>query len=158
MHSVGVSGHQNIPDQALGFIQREVELVLRRFGRQFVGISSLAVGADQLFAAAVLRAGGRLHAVIPCQGYEATFTDAEALESFSDLLARADPVETLAYEQPSEDAFLAAGHWVVALADVLVAVWDGQEAKGKGGTADIVRYARAHQKEVLVVWPPGVTR
>jgi hypothetical protein len=40
----------------------------------------------------------------------------------------------------------------------LVAVWDGQPAAGKGGTADIVDYARRHGIEVRIVWPPGTSR
>jgi hypothetical protein len=46
----------------------------------------------------------------------------------------------------------------VDLSDLLIAVWDGKEAKGKGGTADIVRYARERDTEVVVLWPPGGSR
>ena len=40
-----------------------------------------------------------------------------------------------------EDCYLAAGHRVVELSDLMLAVWDGSPAKGKGGTADVVAYA-----------------
>jgi hypothetical protein len=38
------------------------------------------------------------------------------------------------------------------------AVWDGKVTKGKGGTADIVRYARNRGREVVVLWPAGICR
>ncbi|WP_237707452.1 hypothetical protein [Serinicoccus profundi] len=77
---------------------------------------------------------------------------------FQQLLAAATKVEQLNYRQPSEDAYLAAGRRVVDLCDVLVAVWDGLPAQGKGGTADVVEYAREVGKPVEVVWPAGLTR
>ena len=158
MKMVGITGHQNLPEQAIGFVKQEIANVLHRFNDAFVGISSLAVGADQLFAEAVLQANGGIHAVIPCHGYEATFADDEALQSFRRLLQSADFIETLEHDRPSEDAFLDAGYRVVELSDLLIAVWDGLEAKGKGGTADVVRHTRECKKELLIIWPPGVTR
>ena len=38
--------------------------------------------------------------------------------------------------------YLAAGCRVAALADLLLAVWDGEPARGRGGTADVVAFAR----------------
>ncbi|MCA1708813.1 MAG: hypothetical protein LC808_38260, partial [Actinobacteria bacterium] len=62
------------------------------------------------------------------------------------------------YDSPSEDAFFAAGRRVVDLSDVVVAVWDGMEAKGKGGTGDVVTYARDNGIPVVVAWPKGMSR
>ena len=121
-------------------------------------MSSLAAGADQLFATAILEQGGSLHAIIPCRGYERTFSEPESLDQFRSLLARAQKIETLDYREPSEEAFLDAGHRVVDNSDHLIAVWDGQPAAGKGGTADIVDYARQRGIEVRVVWPPATSR
>jgi len=155
---VGVTGHQDIPDAAFVFVEKGIVRVLRRLGSEFTGVSSLATGADQLFAETVLRMGGRLHVVIPCDKYETTFVDSRALDLFRHLLEKADMVEMLKHPRPSEKAFLDAGHRVVELSQVLVAVWDGREARGKGGTADIVYYARARGTEVVVVWPSGIAR
>jgi hypothetical protein len=38
----------------------------------------------------------------------------------------------------------------------LLTIWDGLPAKGEGGTADIVAYARKRGRRVIVIWPPGV--
>jgi hypothetical protein len=158
MRRIGVTGHQNLPAAFLPQILESIEGVLERGPGKLIGLTSLAGGTDQLFARAVLEKGGRLHAVIPCERYSAAFTDERALASFHELLAAASEVETLPHAQPSEQAFLEAGHRVVDLSDLMIAVWDGKKAQGLGGTADIVQYARERSREIVIVWPPGATR
>lgn len=77
---------------------------------------------------------------------------------FRALLARAERVETLGHPEPTEDAFFHAGRRVADLAEVLVAVWDGEPARGLGGTGDVVDYARTTGCEVVIIWPTDVTR
>lgn len=91
---VGATGHQNIPDAALAYKEKEIRRVIGQLGSDLTGVSSLAEGVDQLFAEIVLLLGGRLRVVIPCDRYEATF-DSHALESYRHLLRKADMVETL---------------------------------------------------------------
>lgn len=122
------------------------------------GICALAAGADQLFARLVIEQGGRLHVVIPCRGYETTFSTDEELAEFRSLLEQATEVERMEFPNPSERAFLAAGRRVADLSDRVIAVWDGKPARGLGGTADIVAYAREHQKATVVIWPHGAVR
>ncbi|MDX3103586.1 hypothetical protein [Nonomuraea angiospora] len=43
-------------------------------------------------------------------------------------------------------------------AEVLFAVWDGQPARGYGGTADVVAEARRLEVPVRVIWPAGARR
>jgi hypothetical protein len=156
---IGISGHQNIPSEAAFFVKQGISNIVSRLNDDsLLGISSLAAGADQLFASIILEYDGRLHIIIPSEGYVTTFSERDDLDRFWNLLGRADTVETLNYPEPSEDAFLAAGHRVVDNSDLLIAVWDGKPAKGKGGTADIVQYARGRDIEVEVIWPLGVTR
>jgi len=156
---VGCTGHQGLSPSTRRNVAAAVARLLADRGEgSVVGSSSLAEGADQLFAFAVLAAGGRLHAVIPSQGYERTFQSDQARATYAALLALADDLTTLAFPEPSEDAFLAAGHAIADRCDMLIAVWDGQEAAGKGGTGDVVRYARARGRDVQVVWPAGARR
>lgn len=158
MQVLGITGHQNLPKQGIAYITGEIERALHQYGMDFVGVSSLAVGADQLFAKAVIQVGGQLHVVIPCRHYESTFIDQAALDTFATLLNEAKRVETLDFEQPSEDAFLSAGQRVVELSDSVFAIWDGKAAKGRGGTADIVQFAKDLGKELVVIWPSGMSR
>lgn len=155
---IGVTGHQDIPPQALEYVRRGTNSILDQVDGELVGVSSLAAGGDQLFVSLVLERGGRSEVVLPCKGYETSFSRPEDLRNFEALLARAANVETLSFDEPSEDAYLAAGCRVVDLSDVLLAIWDGQPARGKGGTADIVEYAKRQGTQVEVVWPQGIMR
>lgn len=155
---IGVTGHQDIPAGALEYVTQGINEMLDGVKDGLVGVSSLAVGADQMFASLVLERGGRLEIILPSSGYEATFSRPEDLRRFHSLLARATTVETLSFAEPSEEAYLAAGYRVADLSEVLLAVWDGEPAKGKGGTGDIVQYAKSRGAQVNVVWPAGVAR
>ncbi|GAA3342918.1 hypothetical protein GCM10020358_39680 [Amorphoplanes nipponensis] len=158
MTTVGFTGHQNMPAAALGFIEQGIRESLRRAGRPLAGVASLAAGADQLFAALLLEAGGSLDIIVPCAGFETTFTDPGVLATYRGLLRRARALEQLPFAAPSEEAFMAAGVRVIDRCDLLVAVWDGRPAAGLGGTGDVVRRAHAVGRPVQVVWPAGVTR
>jgi hypothetical protein len=122
------------------------------------GVTSLAEGSDQIFAEKVLGVGGKLTAVIPAARYEDSFVTDQSRTLYWALRAQADEVIELPYDSPCEKAYWAAGQHVVELADILLAVWDGEDAGGLGGTADVVAYARARGVPVRVVWPPGARR
>jgi hypothetical protein len=155
---IGLSGHQDIPPEAFTYVKNGIKDILAKVTEGLVGISALASGADQLFASLILEQKGHLHIIIPCQDYDTTFSDKDDLERFWLLLNMAGDVEVLNYPEPSEEAYLKAGYRVVDSCDFLLAVWDGKPARGKGGTADIVEYARNRGVTVEVIWPPGVTR
>ncbi len=154
---IGISGHQNLPAAARRQAEDDIRPVLARQHGPFTGMTSLAEGADQLFAELVLKAGGSLHAVIPARGYETTFSG-HALDTYHRLLGAATETTRLPFEAPDEAAFHAAGTYIVEHCDLLVAVWDGRPARGLGGTGDAVAHARALGREVLVSWPQGVER
>lgn len=147
-----------MPAHIRAYVRRGIRAELRRSAPHIIGVCSLAVGSDQLFATEVLREGGQLHAVVPCKRYETTFAGSESLSRYESLLRRAVLVEFGAFPGPSEEAFFAAGKRVVTLSDRLLAVWDGKPARGRGGTADVVAYATALGKEVVVIWPRGGSR
>jgi hypothetical protein len=125
---------------------------------QIAGVSSLASGADQLFADTVLALGGRLEVIVPASGYETTFSSPEERARYRALLGAASAVERLQFPRPNETAFWAAGRRVVDRCEVLFAVWDGGPSRGLGGTADVVEYAKSKRREVEIIWPPGVAR
>ena len=120
---------------------------LSRLDLPITGVSALAIGTDQLFAKLVLGRGGRLHAVLPFADLERTFSPPDVAQ-YHELLAQGSS-EVLHTAGSDEDAFMAAGIRVVDLSGLMIAVWDGQPARGKGGTADIVAYAR-HCRRALV--------
>jgi hypothetical protein len=154
---VGVTGHQNLPAAALDYISNGIRAILVAQPRPIVGFCSLASGADQLFAIELLAIGGALHAVVPCEGYEATLSGGDQAV-YRRLLAAATYTTCLPYSQPDEYAYDAAGKWIAEHSDLLVAVWDGEEARGLGGTADAVAHARKLGRDVQIVWPAGTVR
>jgi hypothetical protein len=156
--ALGVTGHQTIPPDAREFVVTAVQDILRDVDSPLDALTSLAAGADQLVATELLRAGARLHVIVPSRDYEQTFAAGEDLACFRSLLKAAHAVTRLDYAEPSEEAFLAAGKSVVDNCAVLIAVWDGKPARGLGGTADVVGYARDTGKAVSIVWPNGIHR
>lgn len=139
---VAVTGHQELSDDAAwGWVRQQIDDFLTELGSAVVAVSSLAAGADQLFARCVLESGGTLHAVIPFSDYRSRFDSAEKQQAFDELLGRSAQVTTLDGKGSDEQRYMEAGRKVVDLADAVLAVWDGQEARGLGGTADVVAYA-----------------
>ena len=135
----------------------------------FTLISSLAEGADRIAARAALDAGFALDVVLPCPPsiYVETFADDASRGEFDALTAsaRARLVLPLAgkSEQAIEDrlprSYELAGLTMLAQSDILVAVWDGKPADGRGGTGQIVDEAARRGVPVVVVDPAsGATR
>jgi len=153
---IGITGHQALPASAVPTIESAFRSMLDAEATGTV-ISCLAAGADQLLATLAVSHGFGLEAVVPCRDYESSFAP-EQLPSYRMLLDAAESVLTLGFPEPSEDAYLAAGKEIVERCDVLAAVWDGLPAKGKGGTGDVVEFARACGRPVRVIWPAGVSR
>lgn len=155
--NIGISGHQRIPEPALHYVTHGIESVLAKYRDDLRGFTSLAAGADQIFGASVLKLGGSLTVIIPCHDYENTFQTPAELHEFLRLTQRAASTEIL--DLPcSQLAYLEAGRRIARASDLLIAVWDGLPARGSGGTADIVAYARTIAVPVEIVWPVGVSR
>ncbi|WP_143105580.1 hypothetical protein [Pseudonocardia ammonioxydans] len=147
-------------DETVDLVRAEIAHALSRISGKIVGLSSLAAGADQVFADQVLAVGGDLYVIQPCRDYIETFTERDSREHFTRLVKLATAVEVLPFIRPSEDAFLAAGFEIARRVDRLFAVWDGKPSRGRGGTGDIVNYADSSAKgsAVTIVWPSGSAR
>jgi hypothetical protein len=154
---IGFSGHQSLSTTTREAVRAELMQTLSG-PKEILAFTSLAAGSDQIFAQCVLASGNQLVAVVPCQDYELSFSDPTDLTRYRKLLRSAVDTIRLPYREPSEEAFWAAGKHIVDMTVTLIAVWDGEPAGGLGGTADVVEYARIHNKEVLRVWPQGASR
>ena len=139
--NIGITGHRHLENYtAWPWVEEAMGRELDALPPPLVAVTSLAVGADQLLASLVVERGGQIEAILPFRDYQRTF-EPEELASYQGLLAIAR-LETLAVPGSDEDAYLAAGESVARRSDLLFAVWDGSPARGKGGTADVVAYAR----------------
>ncbi len=150
---IGVSGHQQLGDRStLDFVREQFRTLLLSYQQQgfdLVLYAALAMGADQLFVQTALEEGIPFEAVIPCTHYEAIFPSGEAREVYQQLLHRAQALHQLPADACSDDAYLAAGEWLVDHCDLMILAWNGLSPKGRGGTGDVASYARLRKRPFL---------
>ncbi|THD61548.1 DUF4231 domain-containing protein [Phenylobacterium sp.] len=179
---LGVTGHRALSAAAARRLEPKVAALLAAVAERVVAahvahthayrpqaprlvlISQLAKGADQLAARTGLELGFGLRTVLPFPHatYRAEFTGADG-EAFDALLARSDHVWELpgvAVDEAGaavahDRGYALAGESTVAQCDILLAIWDGQAARGHGGTADVVEYAIRRGVPVLHLDPEG---
>jgi hypothetical protein len=158
MTVIGITGHRVLPQHTEQLVTAALcALVARYADDELVGVSALAEGADTLFARAVLDAGGSLVAIVPARSYRSALPAAHR-PVFDTLLARAEEVIALDREDSTGTAYMDAGLRMLHEIDLLVAVWDGQAARGLGGTAQLVDAAKQLHLPVRVIWPAGAVR
>jgi nucleoside 2-deoxyribosyltransferase len=151
---VGFSGHRQLADMVgpARAIMTAVTELRREAPGDWIALSSVAAGSDQLFVQQVLDLGLSWHAILPLPRaqFQQDFTpfDWSVAEGF---LSRADHVRVISETESREDGYLDCGMETVNDSDVLVALWDGLPARGKGGTAEVVDYATALGKPVLII-------
>ena len=165
MHTlkIGVVGHRTVDDPAAAADEVRRALGLARSpepGDQAIGApvhlevySALAEGADRLAAGVLLDVpGAALVAVLPmaADDYLADFPSAESKAAFLTLLDRAARVHVIGPTPSRVEGYERAGRRIVDVCDALIALWDGEPSRGRGGTAEIVAYAR--ESGVPVFW------
>ena len=116
--------------------------------------TGLASGADQIAAKHARTSGYRVHAVLPFEPdeYRKDFAEGRELHRFERALAAADDIIALPGQRSNlEAAYVLVGESLVRKADVIVAIWDGQVARGPGGTAEVVGLALRNSVPVIHV-------
>lgn len=159
MTTYGVTGHMNLTPDTVALVSNALRAELAdESAGGLVGVSCLAQGADALFARVIIDLGGRLRVVLPSEDYRESKVKPYYRAEFDALLDEANEVRTMPFPTANRDAYTAANEALVAQCDVLFAVWDGGPSGGKGGTADVVAYARERGTPVRVIWPRGAAR
>jgi hypothetical protein len=167
---VGVTGHRwnGLREAEISLLEQQVENVLtmiqQTVQQQSVQhpqctplhfISPVAEGSDRIVAKAALRLGYKLHCILPFAKtlYEEDFESAESKAEFHTLLEKAASVLELPNHPTSaatrNAGYTAAGRKVTAESDLLLVIWDGQEARGEGGTGQMVKEALEHSRPVV---------
>ena len=86
MTRVGVTGHQRLQDpSAWPWVKEALSQALDALAPPLVGLTSLAAGADQLFADVVLERGGSIEVVLPFAEYRNVFRTEEDRASYDRL-------------------------------------------------------------------------
>jgi hypothetical protein len=120
---------------------------------QLTLVSPLADGADQVAAEIALAIGYEVQAVLPFARDTSRGAVAPSSRAGFDRLAE---LARCRLELPGDpdrplDAYVMAGRATVAHCDLLVAVWDGEVPRGRGGTGEVVELAMARGTPVVHV-------
>ena len=161
--TIGVTGHRpaRLRDADLDVLRGRVRHVLTAIktttpASTITVLSPLAEGADQIVARVALDMGCRLACALPFprDAYALDFATAAAKAEYHALLTLAEHVVELdgtrATPEERDIAYAAVGTYTVAHSYALLAIWDGQQARGNGGTAQVVDLAR--DTGVPVIW------
>jgi hypothetical protein len=148
---IGITGHQRRAGLNWSWTTSTIRSELAKRADAAIGLSSLAAGADQVFAQQALDLGMVVWAVLPFEGYERCFAGAD-LSAYQRTLARCR-VTQLHGAAMTDAAYYAAGKYIVDEADLLFAVWDGKQSAGLGGTGDVVAYAKQTGRKILHLDP-----
>ena len=145
---IGVTGHRYLDelDKVMKGVENVIQRILETFpDSDFRVLSSLAEGADQILAKRLLLVPNT-HLWVPLplseEEYLKDFRAARSKEEFIHLLRKAERVIKLPEMDNREDCYKAAGKYIVKNSNLLIAIWDGKPAQGKGGTAEIVTLTR----------------
>lgn len=123
-----------------------------KLGGKLRVVSALASGADQWVADEAIKLGFELQSILPFSRdeYLNDFTVPAEKQEFITLLSKATAVLQLdgrinhdksGNRKPDNQSYEAVGRAVLNQTDLLIAIWDGKDAHGKGGTGQIVREA-----------------
>jgi len=114
---------------------------------------SCAEGADRLVVREVLKyPEAILEVVLPLEknDYLQDFETAESKAEFENLISLARSVRVLPSKNIRTEAYEQVGRYVVDQCEVLIALWNGKQASDRGGTQEIVDYAR--ETKCPLVW------
>ena len=158
--TLGFSGHRRLPDESAARRALREEIASLKAeaaarNSRVTAVSSIALGADLMFAEECLAAGLPWKCLLPFPKDEFRKDDfAEAdWARVEECLAKAYRVEVTSQGIPPDaearnTAYLDCGHRTVEAADVMLLLWNGQPAAGKGGTGDMWEYTRTLNKPV----------
>jgi hypothetical protein len=161
---IGVTGHRTIENPVL--LQAAVQSAITKILQMAPALkntpvvlsvlSPLAEGADRLIAQEVLKIPqAMLEVILPLEKgvYLLDFDTGASKKEFEDLISRARNVRILPARESRAAAYEGVGRYIVEQCDVLIALWDGKPAAGRGGTGEIVQYARKNHCPLVWINP-----
>ncbi|HXF55604.1 MAG TPA: hypothetical protein VNK52_15935 [Hyphomicrobiaceae bacterium] len=161
--TVGVTGHRTnrLPEMQWPRLRSELATVMAQIEAEHPRqrctlISGLAEGADQLAAFAALGRGWRLHAILAFHRsrFEKDFSGPSSVGEFRALLSAAhritEPGPRWHIGRSANEGYHTMGTAMLALSQRLIAIWDGEPSRGRGGTIEVIE--QALRLGLPVVW------
>jgi hypothetical protein len=125
-------------------LQQAEDALCSETAAQLLLHTPLASGADQIAAICARSSGYFVRALLPFEPHEyrKDFAPGEELDGFEQALEAADEIVALPGQRDDlEAAYVLVGESLVQTADLMIAVWDGEQARGPGGTGHVVELA-----------------
>lgn len=116
--------------------------------------TALATGADQIAAICARSSGYFVRALLPFEPneYRKDFAPGDELDGFEQALEAADEIVALPGDRSDlQAAYVLVGESLVRTADILIAIWDGEQARGPGGTGQVVELALQNSVPIIHV-------
>lgn len=165
--TIGISGKRYIASgerkSTYAAILKELQAIVPNEDTEIIGLTSLATGADTLFARVLIENfsdRAKLHIVLPfdIEEYKKDFrdipdpdqapneketrTEREVLDAY---IQKYSVYTTITpgippTEEARNEAYYAAGLYIAAQSDEMLFVWDKVKPNGRGGTAEILGY------------------
>ncbi|MEO5915173.1 MAG: hypothetical protein ABIS50_13135 [Luteolibacter sp.] len=146
---VGFAGHRGVPDRAAAkaVISRELKTICGTVSGELVGISSAAAGADLLFLDACREAGLKTVVLLPFpkERFQEDFGDPADWEHACRCMDDAWWCEVSPGGEGAPAAYHVVARESLEVADRMLFLWDGQPARGIGGTGETVREAKERE-------------
>ena len=142
--AIGFSGHRQLQDETK--CREAIRNVLKdwktRVPGAVYGVSSAAEGGDLLFAETCLelKIPIRIFLPFPKEMFRDDFDDA-TWKRAERAMAASLTVEVKGGSQKSAEGYYECSIETVQQSELLIALWDGKQARGMGGTADAVNFA-----------------
>jgi hypothetical protein len=153
---IGVTGHRFLEelDKLTTGIDEALDAIESAFPRRsIIVVNSLAEGADQLATSRVLaRKDSGLTAILPFSQSQVreAFQNLQDRTEFSRLIDSANEIFEIPAQASINDAYAAAGQEILERINILLALWDGRAAQGRGGTGAVVH--RARSRGLPIAW------
>ncbi len=146
MWFVGFAGHRAVADPvaAKRAIEEELEVIRASVSGELVGIASAAAGADLLFLEACQEAGLKTVVLLPFSKdrFQEDFDDPAEWEHACRCMDAAWWCEVTPGGEEAPAAYHVVARETLEISDRMLFLWNGQPARGLGGTAETVIEAR----------------
>ncbi|MGA7157347.1 MAG: hypothetical protein WBY53_10890 [Acidobacteriaceae bacterium] len=156
--AVGFTGHRNLPNEAESrkLLYDLLAEKKRSTSEVLLGISSIAAGADLLFAESCIALNIPLRVLLPfpVDDFRADF-DPPSWSRAERVMKQSISIEVIGNAQQRDERYYECGVETVLQTQWLIALWNGEAAHGLGGTQQIVAFARRIGKPV--VWIHSLT-
>ncbi len=152
---IGFAGHRAVADPPA--LKAAIIAVLREFQAgvegELSGRASAAAGADLLFLEACRELGLGYSVVLPFgeERFREDFDDPAEWARAKVLMESAANVEIAPGNEVAPEAYHLAAREILDVCDAMIFAWDGQPARGIGGTAESVAEARERGLPLRVI-------